>query len=153
MDLKVEGAEGIALVALAVRRLGNDRTIVNNMAKEIRKAVPPVRAAIKANAVATLPHSGGLGTWVARARVSARIRRSAKSAGVTFTGGRNSKRRRSDLKRIDGGSTRHPTFGHGPWSPQTVTPGFFTQAVTDEGAQAFRTAVVVAVDNAVRELL
>jgi hypothetical protein len=154
MDIDVTGAEQLALVAHAVRRLGSDRVIVNNMAKEIRSAVPPIRAAVRANALGQLPHRGGLGVWVARARVTARIRRSATNAGISLVGGRNSgSRRRTDLRAIDAGTVRHPTYGHGPWTPQTVTPGFFTRAVTDEGATAFRAAVVVAVDNAAREVL
>jgi hypothetical protein len=153
VDIHVIGGEDIALVARAVRRLGTDRVIVNNMAKEIRRAVPPVRAAVRANAVAILPRRGGLGAWVAKTRVTARIRRSASNAGITFVGGKNSKGKRSDLKRMDAGQTRHPTFGHRPWVAQSVTPGFFTHAVTEEGATAFREAVVVAVDNAAREVL
>lgn len=153
MSIEIRGTEGLALVGKAVRRLGADRVIVKNMVKEIRRAVPPVRAAVRANAVAILPHRGGLGAWVAKTRVTASIRRSASNAGISFVGGKNSRGNRSDLKRLDAGQTRHQTFGHRPWVAQSVPPGFFTKAVTVEGAEAFREAVVVAVDNAVREVL
>lgn len=154
MEIDVRGAEGLALVATAVRRLGTDRTIVNEMAKEIRAAVPPVRKGFKANALAYLPRRGGLGAWVARAKVTARIRRSASNAGVTLVAGRNSQGGRTDMKRMDAGKTRHPMWGNrSAWAPQTVKAGVFTDAVTDEGAQAFREATVRAVDNAVVKVL
>jgi len=146
-------ADDIGRVAASIRKMGADRAIVNEMAKEIRAAVPPIRAAVRANALAYLPGSGGLGAWVAKSRVTAAIRRARNNASVTLVGGRNSRGKRSDIKRLDAGSTRHPTFGHAPWTPQTVRAGFFTEAVTDEGVEAFRAATVSAVDNAVRKAL
>jgi hypothetical protein len=154
MDIDIKGAEGIALVAKSVRSLGADRKIVNEMAKEIRSAVPPIRAAIKANALTELPHRGGLNTWVASARVTASVRRSATNAGVSIVDGRNSAAKRTDMRQINAGRVRHPAWGNrSAWSLQTVTAGFFDRAVTEEGVQAFRDAVVVAVDRAAGEVL
>lgn len=153
MDIEARGAAGIAEVAAAVRRLGSSRVIVNNMAKEIRRAVPPIRGAIRTNAVAYLPARGGFGKWVAKGKITARISRSARSAGVTIVDGRNSQNKRTDMKRINAGSTRHKTFGRPPWHPQTVRSGFFDDAITDEGAAAFRAAVDVAVVNAINEVI
>ena len=146
-------ADDIGRVAAAVRKLGADRSIVTEMAKEIRRAVPPIRAAIRANALEYLPHGGGLAAWVSKARVTAAITRARNNAGVTIVDGRNSAGRRSDIKRMDQGTARHPTFGHAPWVAQTVRAGFFTDAITDEGVTAFREATVDAVDNAVRKAL
>lgn len=146
-------ATDIGRLATAVRKLGADRSIVNNMAKEIRAAVPPIRSAVRANAVRYLPGRGGLGAWVAKARVTAQIRRGARNAAVTIVDGRNSSGKRSDIKAIDLGGTRHPTFGHKPWTAQSVRAGFFTEAITDEGVEAFRAATIVAVDNTVRKAL
>jgi hypothetical protein len=154
MKVDIKGAEGLALVGKAVRRLGSDRVIVKNMTKEIKAAiVPPVRAAARRNALSYLPRRGGLGAWVAKARITASVRRGASTAGVTISGGRNSSGARSDLKRIDAGSTRHPTFGHSPWQPQSLRPGFFGDAVNEQGAEALQEAVIRAVDNAAREVL
>src|SRR4029077_7901479 len=100
-----------------------DRKIVNDMAKEIRQGAAPIRSAIKAWAVATLPHAGGLGSWVARARITTTVRRSASNAGVTIKGSRSV----SDLKSIDAGRVRHPAWGHRPWVAQSVPAGFFTK--------------------------
>lgn len=154
MDIDIQGAEGLRLVGEAVRRLGSDRTIVTQMTKEIRRAVPPIRRAVKANAVEYLPHSGGLNVWASKGRVTANVRRGAKNAGITIFDGRNSSRKRSDFDALNEGSIRHPLFGNREhWYPQVVRANFFTDAITDEGVQAFREAVVVAVDNAVREVL
>lgn len=154
MDVDIKGAQKIALVGAAVRRLGSDRKIVNNMAKEIRSAVGPLRALIKASALSVLPSRNGLNRWVAKAKVVARVRRSASNAGVTITDGRNSFGARSDLKGLDAGLTRAPFFGNrSSWHPVRVSPGFFTEPVQGEGVTVFREAVVRAVDNAVDETL
>lgn len=154
IDLSIRGAEGIARVAADVRRLGASRVIVNEMAKEIRGAVPPIRDAIKVHEVEVLPHRGGLGAWVARGRISARVRRAAKTAGVKLVQGRNSAQKRSDLKRLDAGSIRHPVHGNRKaWALQTVPAGAFTKGVTDQGVTEFRQAVVTAVDNATAKVM
>lgn len=154
MDIDIEGAAGLALVAESVRRLGTDRKIVNEMAKEIRRAVPPIRRAIRANAIETLPHRGGLNVWVSRGRVTANVRRAANNAGITIFDGRNSAGKRSDFVGLNDGTIRHPLFGNREhWYPQQVRANFFTDAITEEGVRAFREAVVVAVDRAAAEVL
>jgi hypothetical protein len=151
------GAEEIALVAAAVRSMGSDRKIVNDMAREIRKGIPPIRKAIKVNVVEYLP--SGLGPWVNKARVTGVIKRSATSAGVTIRMGRNSDSgKRSDLKRLDSaGRIRHPTgWGDhkvGPWAAQTVRPNSISDGITQEGADQLEQAVIAAADNAARRIL
>lgn len=147
-------ARDIALVASAVRRLGSDRTIVTEMAKEIRRAVPPIRAAVKASAVAVLPARGGLGRWVARATLTARVRRSATTAGVALVDGRNSAGGRTDMKGFNAGATRHPYWGdRSHWAPQTVPAGFFDRAIETVGVSAFEDAVSTAVEHAASKVV
>lgn len=154
MTYRVIGGADLALIGKAVRRLGADRTIVNEMTKEIRRAVPPIRAAVKQNAITYLPKRGGLNRWVASAKVTAQVRRGASNAGITVVDGRNSARKRTDMKRINAGSTRAPLYGNrGHWYPHTVRPGFFDDAITQDGADAFRDAVIVAVDRAAGRIL
>jgi hypothetical protein len=141
-----------------VRRLGADRTIVNSMTKRIRTGIgPQARTAVRAGALAVLPHRGGLAAWVARLTVRVAIRRGAQSAGVNITGGRNSAGARSDVKAIDAGRLRHPTgWGperRGPWVLQSVNPGFFSESLGEETVTQFREVVVASVNEAVRELL
>jgi hypothetical protein len=154
MEIEIDGAKGIATVASAVRSLGADRKIVTEMAKEIRAAVPPIRTAVRANAIAYLPGRNGLGPWVAKGSVTARIKRGANDASVTIVDGRNSTGGRTDMKAINAGKVRHPAWGNKKaWSMQTVRPGFFTNAITEEGADAFREAVIRAADNAAAKVL
>lgn len=153
MYISVYGEADIARVAAEVRRLGNGRTIPNQMAQRIRRAVPPIRKAVRASALSTLPAGGGLGAWVAAAGVRASVRRGPRSAGVSLVSGRKSQGGRSDLRGIDRGATRHPLYGNrGHWYAQAVQPGFFTKAVEGDGLDAFRKEVDAAVGEAVREV-
>jgi hypothetical protein len=145
-------SDDLAAVGAAVRALGDGRTVVNEMAKEIRDAVPPVRAAARKHALAFLPKRGGLNTWVAAASVRAAVRRGPRTAGVSLVAGRNSRRRRADLDRLDrSGRLRHPTYGHSPWVLQSVQPGWFTDPVVDH-ADDFADAIAEAVDTAARKV-
>jgi hypothetical protein len=154
VDIEIRGAEGLRLVGAAVRRLGTDRVIVNEMAKEIRQAVPPIRAAIRAHALATLPRRGGLAAWVAKAKVTALVRRGASNAGVTIKDSKTSRGNRHDMRAVNAGFIRHPLWGNRQhWYSQRVAPNFFDDAITEEGVTAFRHAVVVAVDRAIERVL
>jgi hypothetical protein len=142
----------IAAVGAAVRALGDGRTVDTEMAKEIRAAVPPVRAAVRAHALQFLPKRGGLNEWVASAGVRSAVRRGPRSAGVSLVAGRNSSRRRADLKRLDSaGRVRHPTYGRSPWVLQTVPSGFFSDPVVDS-ADRFVEAVADAVHTAAQKV-
>ena len=153
MTVEVNGAARIAAVAALVRHLGDGRTIPNEMAKEIRRAVPPARKAVKARALEILPHSGGLNVWVSRGTVRAQVRRSVRSAGVKIVDGRNSARGRSDFKRIDAGAVRAPAWGNRKkWHVQQVAAGFFNAAVKGEPLDTFVEAVEDAIANAERKL-
>lgn len=146
--IRVTGAKEIAAVAAHHRALGPSRVVVNTMARKIKQGVGPIRAAIKARAVEILPSGGGLGKWVARVRITGVVRRGATTAGVSIRAGRNSSGWRSDIKGIDRGSTRHPTWGRAPWHAQVVRPGFFTDAVTEEGLDQLEAAVIEACEEA-----
>lgn len=146
-------SEDIARLAEAVRRLGQDRTIVKEMTKEIRQAGPPIRRAVRGRALAILPRRGGLNRWVARAGVRVAVRRSRSSAGVHIVIGRNSQRGRTAIKQIDEGFVRAPAWGNRrAWHAQRVAPGFATQAIDSDGIDAFRQAVERAVDRALRRV-
>jgi hypothetical protein len=153
MGYEIVGSAEIAEVARAVRRLGNDRLIVNNMAKEIRKAGKPITKAMKAHARATLPKRGGLNVWASRASIRVAVRRGARSAGINIVAGRNSQQGRTDLRGLDAGRVRSPAWGHrSRWHATSVAPGAFTDPVTDEGVEDFRRAITQAVNDAARQV-
>lgn len=122
-----------ALVA-ELRAFDGKKEVRNAASRGIRAAVAPVRKAIKAAAIATLPAGGGLNKWVSRTRFTVQIKLSGRSAGIKLKGGRNSEGGRTDLKRIDNGRVRAPTFGHktrATWHNQSVTPGFFAKTASE----------------------
>lgn len=132
-----------------LRSFSGRKEVIRQLRTEIRKPVPSVRAAIKRNAVAVLPSSGGLGKWVARTRITAQIRITGYSARVQLRGGRNSAKQRSDIRAIDRGRVRHPAWGRrgrGQWSTQAVHDRFFTDPAT--GSPEWDHAIVQAVDRA-----
>jgi hypothetical protein len=139
------GAAKIRLIGLALRRLGADRQIVNDMAKEIRRSGPAIRREVRAHILAELPKSGGLNEWVARAPVRLVVRRGANTAGVSVRVGRNSRSGRADLKGLDAGGVRHPLWGNRKhWYGQAVTPGSISEGISEEGSDALERAVEIA---------
>lgn len=150
----------------------------------LNRGTKPLRAAAKANALATLPSSGGLAALVANATMTVRGAGSAKvtivarpkravgqgerdrferqkraaeaTKDLTLKEGRvrASKLRTSsaqDLQRIDDGTVRHPTFGHGPTVTQAVKPGWFSEPMR-EGADAVREELLDAIEVVAHEL-
>jgi hypothetical protein len=136
-----------------IRGFDKRREIVKALGKAIRKPVPAVRRAIKARALETLPHRGGLGAWVAASRVTTQVKLAGRTAAIRLTGGRNSRGGRSDIKAIDAGHVRAPSWGKrtdASWHTQTVAPGFFTKPASEAG-QWVR-AADAAVDQALEQI-
>lgn len=149
------GYEALTALIADLKGFEGRKAIIRELRAGLRAPIPAAREKIRAAAVGMLPAGGGLGSWVAAARVGYRARlSSARSAGLTLYAGRNSSRKRSDIKAIDAGEVRHPSWGHrGPsaWHAQTVAEGFFTRTV--EGmADQWRAATISAVDRATEEL-
>lgn len=150
--IRIDGGRKLAQLAADVRRLGNDRTIVNNLGKRVRKLGTPLKKAIRKSALTTLPRRGGLNKWVAAANIRVQIIRSQRTAGIRLIVGRDSVHGRSDIRRIDAGTTRHPLFGNRKhWYPQTVTPGYVTTVARGEGGDMFQAEALAAVDEAIEE--
>jgi hypothetical protein len=132
-----------------IRGFEGRREVLKALRARIRKPVPEIRKAIKARALDTLPGRGGLNVWVAAIRIGTTIKLSGRAAGVRLRGGRNSTGGRSDVKRIDRGRVRAPSWGRrtrGSWHTQTVPAGFFTKPAADVGP--WRAECVAAVDEA-----
>jgi hypothetical protein len=129
------------------------RELTKALGKQIRKPVPLVRKAIRDRALATLPKGGGLNVWVSKTRVQASIKLTDRKAYVKLRGSRKSTKDASDLKRMDAGTTRHPSWGRrgaGQWHAESVTPGFFTEPTTQH--DQWRSAVLDAVDEALKTI-
>jgi hypothetical protein len=133
----------------------DDRKIVLRALKvAIRKPFPTVRAKVKASAKALLPKRGGLNAWAAAIRVNLTVKATTgRSAGVIVKGGRNSLGDRSDVRALDRGRVRAPSWGRrgpGQWHTQAVTPGFFTTPVVE--AVEWHAEIDQAVDDALNTI-
>lgn len=120
--------------AAELRAFDGRREIVKALRRALTRAAKPAVAAARAHAIAILPSSGGLGAWVAGARIGVKISYGSRTAGVRLRGGRRSLTDRSDLVRIDAGSVRAPTYGHrgrGAWHTQSVTAGWWTEPLAE----------------------
>jgi hypothetical protein len=125
------------------------REVLQQLRKRIREPVPAVRRSIRKEALRTLPHRGGLGAWVASTRITVQIRVSARTARVTLKGGHRSRRGATDLRAINRGRVRAPSWGHrgpGAWHTQSVPAGFFTRPAAE--AREWRAAIDTAIDQA-----
>lgn len=132
--------------AREIRAFDDRRTVINTIRREIREPIPALRKEVRASAIDTLPSSGGLNRWVARASVTARFRDSGRSAGVTIKVSRKAgDGDKADLDALNrSGSIRHPLYGNrGHWYSQAVPPGFF-----DRPWEAFRPDFIKACDDA-----
>lgn len=127
-------AESIEAYIQEVEAFERTRAVVRALQIELKKPIPVVRKAIRARAIATLPKAGQLNDWVAAIKVTSTQETLARSVRVRLKGGRNSKGGRSDIKRLDAGRVRAPSWGRrtaASWHTVNVAPGFFTEPVTD----------------------
>lgn len=125
------------------------KVLTKELRKEIRKPVPEVRKMIRRRALVIMPQRGGLNVYVSETKITAQVKLSGRSAGVRLKGGRNnSTGKKSDMRRIDQGKIRHPSWGRrgpGQWHTQTVPVGFFTGPAGE--VETWRQAVLDAVDK------
>lgn len=136
-----------------LRGFDGRREIVKAIGKGVRAGVPAVRKAIRQRALDTLPSRNGVGTWVAKSRITPSIKFTSRAGSIKLKGTRNSIGAKSDLKRIDAGRVRAPSWGHrtkASWHTQTVKPGFFTE--TAAAAKDWHDDVDRAVDEALDTL-
>jgi hypothetical protein len=136
-----------------LRSFDGRREVVKAVGRGVRKGAPAVRKAIRAKALEILPSGGGLGKWVAQSRVTVQVRLSGRKAGVKLKGGRNSAGQRSDIKAIDNGRVRAPSWGRrgkGAWHVQAVPEGFFTETAAQ--ATEWHDEVEAAVDEALNQI-
>jgi hypothetical protein len=144
----------IRAFARELKAFDDRRVVLKALRSAIRKPFPAVRAKVKASARAILPKAGGLNEWVAAIRVNLQVKATTtRAAGVIVKGGRNSVGDRSDVRAIDRGRVRAPSWGrrgNGAWHTVLVEPGFFTKPVTE--AQEWHAEIDRAVDEALNTI-
>jgi len=125
--------------------------VINALRRDLRKPLPELRKDVRRSAISILPSSGGLGAWVAKGRVTAKLKERGRSAGIRIKVSRAAgDGDRADLNKLDlYGEIRHPLRGNrGFWYRQKVTPGFFTKPW-----EAFRPKFIKVADEAVDQAL
>lgn len=144
---------GLNELARDLKGFVDRKEILKQLRTEMRAPMPEARQRVKAAAQRLLPSRGGLGAYVAgRLRLTAQIRVNGSSSRLTIKGSRPKAGGMVDLRRIDAGRLRHPTYGHAPWVNQTVSEGFASNTLTEEMADRWRRTVDDAVAKAVRSL-
>lgn len=132
----------IQVLIRSLREFSANAELVKELRKTLREPVDPVRRRIKATAVETLPHRGGLGAWVAATKITAAVTFKGRAAGIRLRGGRRSVSNlrghtdggQSDIRAIDRGRVRAPSWGRrsrGNWHTQRVPEGFFTKTAAE----------------------
>lgn len=126
--------------------------MLKELRAELRQPVPAVRRRIKGVALDTLPAGGGLNAWVAATKITASVTLTGRRVVVRLRGGRRSSGAQSDIRAIDRGRVRAPSWGRrarGDWHSQTVTPGFFTKTAAEapEWGPAIDRAATKALDG------
>jgi hypothetical protein len=152
--IHVSGGEKLRTLARAVRLISDDHRIIKNLRRRITEDVKPIAKEIRASAVERLPEKGGLGAWVADAKITTRVDTAGSDAGVFVRIGRNSEEKQSDIAAIDAGGVRHPLWGNRKhWYPQVVKPGFASSVLEGPLTDRVRESVLAAIDDAIAEVV
>lgn len=151
-SLEIEGADQLRDLARALKAAGN-KDLRKELMKAAQRSTRPVKREVAASARKTLPSRGGLNVWVAGAKVQTKTRTAGRSVGVVITGkpGRRQSPS-SDLKAINRGRVRHPTYGHRPWVNQRVRPGFWDDVMEGPVSDRARREFKDAMDQVARQL-
>lgn len=123
MDLVIKGADDLGVLAKRLKEVG-DKTLRKELLAGIRVATKGTKAAIKANALSSLPARGGLAAIVANSKVSTKTRTTG-AIGIRITAANP-----HSIRGMDRGNLRHPVFGNrGKWVSQKVKAGWFTDPI------------------------
>lgn len=143
--MQVQGAEKFAALGRAYKAAG--KRLPRELHKAAGAATKPLKAAIRANALADLPARGGLNVWAAKATIRTTVRATGPSVGVRVVGSRKG----GDLASLNEGRVFHPTFGHGPVVSQSVRGGFWDRAAEQVAPHA-RAEFLHAVDRVAADI-
>lgn len=136
-------------IAAAMRRAGAGG-IASEAARALRAGEEPVHAAMVASVTAKLPHSGGLGAWVAEAKFSYRVRGGGDVVAAVRVG-----KAGHDLQDLDDGVVIHPDNSRRRrgWFSQEVPPGTISNPIREEGGNQLERAGVTAIDIAAAKII
>lgn len=133
--VEVRGANKLAKVAATIAR--EQPELRKSLVKGIRKEAGKVRPAMRKNARATLPQSGGMAERAAKTSILIKVRTHGDNVGVLMI----LKRKGSDIRNLNAGRLRHPLFGdRRHWFNQSVAPRVFSKPF-EESAPEIRDGI------------
>jgi hypothetical protein len=136
-----------------IRRFNERNAVVEHVRRTIDEPFAAARAAMRARMLAVLPHRGGLGAWAAASHIHPSVRATGNRVSAELQVSRRSLRGPADLRALDRGRVRHPSWGRrapGEWHTQLVAPKTITGPLTE--VEQWRDAVARGVDEAVDTL-
>lgn len=92
-------------IAARMKLMVDGQALKIQMTRSIREAAEPLKAPVRAAAMAQFPHTGGLNAHVANQQISVSVTTGMRSGGVRL------KTHNSDTKWGEEGFVRHPVFG------------------------------------------
>ena len=129
----------------AARALKNaDRDIRLEYTRTVRAIAKPLGQQVLEAGAEKLPHKGGLSDRVAAAKVLVSATQMRAVVSLKTAEG-------YDLRAMNRGRLRHPTYGHKPWVSQDIEPGVFTAAF-EERAPVARAALLAAGERSLRKI-
>lgn len=123
----------LATLRRRLHRLGHGE-ITRQVRRELDEPLPVIRAKVKLSALAKLPKSGGLAAWGAAAYLTAQVATAGSTVTAHLKVHRTSLYRASDLRALDRGRVRAPSWGRrgsDDWHIQLVTPRVYTEPITE----------------------
>lgn len=139
----------ISLATLARRLARTSPAITRAARREIDKPLPVIRARVKKSALGKLPKSGGLNAWAAAAHLTAQVRTAGDTVTANLLVHRTSLHKASDLRALDRGRVRHPSWGRrssNDWHVQLVPAKVYSEPIA--ASPEWRRAVVRAAETA-----
>lgn len=147
--MPVDSSRRLSVIAAKLREAG-DRELTNRTRRTLRAAAVPLKAKVRAAAIAQLPKSGGLNEQVAGQKVTVSVPLGVRVATVRL------RTTAPDTKQTDSGYVRHPTFGargKGEWIHQPIpqAAGWWSKTLKMAGPE-ITAALKVAMDTVAAEI-
>ena len=146
VEVSIRGSHQLEDIGRRLKEAG-DKELRRDLLRGINRALKPAKAAVKAAALRDLPQGGGLNRVIGTSRIGSRTRTGGRNPAVFLTG----KKSGHDLRSIDRGRIRHPTFGHRPWVNQSVKPGWWSETLAGQ-VPTIRREVIDVMDDVARRL-